>query len=276
MAKKRSPTVDLALRLFWFLGCALTLGYASKYYRKILPWQVYDPARKDKNYRAYTLNLNSSKLGLKTSIRAKQQLSVITATSAAALAIPSPFGTPNIYWVATACFSGAFGLSLEGLIIITYLTVFGAGSSPETIGRIANGKGFLKGMVGPVAIVTALPTAITTYSSLFLLTGLLAMTIAAGEGSSIRQHMRAFKAIVLVPVFTMLLCLVLTVAGCEFFAWKEGSARQNGDVEMGGITDGDSPTANAPILAHDPQGTTAHAFTEEPATHRVTFENTGA
>ncbi|KAG9079407.1 hypothetical protein FRC06_007751, partial [Ceratobasidium sp. 370] len=204
-------------------------------------------------------------------------LSVITATSAAALAIPAPFGTTNIYWVATACFSSAFGLSLEGLIVITYLTVFGAGSSPETIGRIANGKGFLNGMVGPVAIVTALPTAITTYSSLFLLAGLLAMTIAAGEGGSIREHMKAFKAVVLVPVCIMLLCLLATVAGCEFFAWKEGSAKQNKDLEMGDTTDGDPTTGGTPMLAHNPQSTTAHAFTEEPGTgaRRVTFENAG-
>ncbi|KAG8682059.1 hypothetical protein FRC08_015208 [Ceratobasidium sp. 394] len=132
-------------------------------------------------------------------------------------------------------------------------------------------------MVGPVAIVTALPTAITTYSSLFLLAGLLAMTIAAGEGSSIQQHMRAFKAVVLVPVCAMLLCLVVTVAGCEFFAWQEGSAKQDKDVEMGDIVNDSPSIGNVPVLSHNPQGTTAHAFTGEPGTgaHRVTFENGG-
>lgn len=81
-------------------------------------------------------------------------------------------------------------------------------------------------MVGPVAIVTALPTAITTYSSFFLLAGLLAMTIAADSRSSIKDHMGAFQAIVLVPVCVMLLWLVLTIAGCEVFAWIEARARE--------------------------------------------------
>ncbi|KAG8720451.1 hypothetical protein FRC09_009552 [Ceratobasidium sp. 395] len=245
---------------------------------------MYDPAVRDKDYRAYSINIKSSDLGQKSSLRAKQQkewdrltmpLSVITATSAAALAIPSPFGTPNIYWLATAFFSGAFGLSLEGLIIITYLTVFAAGSSPETIGRIANGKDILKGMNGPAAIVTALPTAITTYSSLFLLAGLLAMTIAAGEGSSIQQHMMAFKVIVLVPVCLMLLCLVCTVVGCEFFAAKEGTEKSKNKDQEQGKGGEDMESGNVLVLSRDSQGSGAPIYTEEPSTgaRRVTFGN---
>ncbi|KAG9087532.1 hypothetical protein FRC07_012796 [Ceratobasidium sp. 392] len=259
-----SPSVikTFSLKVLWLLGCTLTLGYAPKYHRRILSWQVYDPAKENKKYRAYSIDVNSSKLGLKTSVRAKQQkewdrlimpLSVITATSAAALAIPSPFGTPNIYWLATAFFSGAFGLSLEGLIIITYLTVFGAGSSAETIGRIASGKGFLKGMTGPVAIVTALPTAITTYSSLFLLAGLLAMTIAADEGTNIRQHMAAFKAIVLAP---------------------EGVAKSKNASEQEKVGD-DVESGGPPVLPLNLQSSSHPIFTEEPDTgaRRVTFGN---
>ncbi|QRV87259.1 hypothetical protein RhiJN_15277 [Ceratobasidium sp. AG-Ba] len=188
-------------------------------------------------------------------------LSVITATSAAALAIPSPFGTSNIYWLATAFFSSAFGLSLEGLIIITYLTVFGAGSSAETIGRIANGKNFLKGLVGPVAVVTALPTAITTYSSIFLLAGLLAMTIRAEDDSGIQSHMRYFKAIVLTPVCFMLLCLMVAIAGCELFSWKERSARikaLNKSTTMGmGLPMVATPSGSISSLSH--------VYTAEPA-----------
>ncbi|KAF8603468.1 hypothetical protein BDV93DRAFT_606750 [Ceratobasidium sp. AG-I] len=239
---KTSPVARFFLKLLWYTGCFITLGYAPKYYHKILKWQVYDLSKKDKNHIAYSEDFNSKKLGLDTSVRAKQQrewdrlimpLSVITATSAAALAIPSPFGTPNIYWLATAFYSVAFGLSLEGLIIITYLTVFGAGTSAETIGRIASGKAFLHGMVGPVAIVTALPTAITTYSSFFLLAGLLAMTIAADSGSSIRAHMGAYQAIVLVPVCVMLLCLIVTILGCEAFGWIETRAKEKRTVAAG-------------------------------------------
>ena len=88
-------------------------------------------------------------------------------------------------------------------------------------------------MVGPVAIVTALPTAITTYSSFFLLAGLLAMTIAADSGSPIREHMGAYQAIVLVPVCVMLVCLVFTILGCEAFGWLETRAKARRTVAAG-------------------------------------------
>jgi predicted membrane protein len=120
-------------------------------------------------------------------------------------------------------------------------------------------------MVGPVAIVTALPTAITTYSSLFLLAGLLAMTIAADQGSNIQQHMTAFKAIVLVPVCSMLLCLVFTVAGCEVFAAKEIAAK----LVKAEKDDGTEPE-NGVYLDDQPQ-------TDEPETgarRGVSFANT--
>lgn len=113
-----------------------------------------------------------------------------------------------------------------------YLTVFAAGSSAETIGRMSSGKGFLHGMVGPVAVVTALPTAIATYSSIFLLAGLLAMTIAADDDSNIKDHIGAYQAIVLAPVCLILLCLVITVVGCEIFAWIEARAKEKRKREM--------------------------------------------
>ncbi|CAE6405959.1 unnamed protein product [Rhizoctonia solani] len=217
-------------KAFWFGACILTLGYASKYHQRIVKWRAYDLSNKYPERKAYSSYISSKDVGFKSSERAKQQkewdrlimpLSVITATSAAALAIPSPFDTPNLNWVATALYVVAFGLSLEGLVLIMYLTVFGAGSDPEMIGRLASGKGFLVGMSGPVAFVTALPTAITTYSSLFLLTGLLVMTIVADDASDIKDHVRAFQTIVLVPVGLMLVCLLGTVTGCEWFAHRE-------------------------------------------------------
>jgi hypothetical protein len=70
------------------------------------------------------------------------------------------------------------------------------------------------------------------------------MTIAADQGGSIQQHMVAFKAIVLVPVCSMLLCLAFTVAGCEVFATKELNARR-----LRGETNGDM----APVLSNLPQ-----------------------
>ncbi|CAE6399619.1 unnamed protein product [Rhizoctonia solani] len=228
--KKRPSHQGWIYKASWIAACILTLGYSSKYHQRILRWQKYDPSNKDSKRRAYSTLVTSHGVGFKSSERAKQQkewdrlimpLSVITATSAAALAIPSPFDTPNLNWVATALYVVAFGLSLEGLLLIMYLTVFGAGSDPEMIGRLASGKGFLVGMSGPVAFVTALPTAITTYSSLFLLAGLLVMTIAADDSSDIKDHIGAFQAIVLAPVGLMLACLLGTIAGCEWFAHRE-------------------------------------------------------
>ncbi|CAE6477170.1 unnamed protein product [Rhizoctonia solani] len=247
--KKRSTHTRWIFKACWIGACVLTLGYASKYHQRILRWRVYDPSNKDSKHRAYSIYINSKDVGLKTSERAKQQkewdrlimpLSVITATSAAALAIPSPFDTPNLNWVATALYVVAFGLSLEGLLLIMYLTVFGAGSDPEMIGRLASGKGILVGMSGPVAFVTALPTAITTYSSLSLLAGLLVMTIAADDPSDIKNYKGTFQAIVLVPVGLMLACLLGTIIGCEWFAHRERhdykyKKDEGGDVNGGQV-----------------------------------------
>ncbi|KDN35695.1 hypothetical protein RSAG8_11374, partial [Rhizoctonia solani AG-8 WAC10335] len=140
--------------------------------------------------------------------------SIIAATSAMALAIPSPL---NAQWLTAAFYTAAFGLSLGGLLLTTYLTGFGSSYSAETIGRLANGKAFLKGAVIPVAIVTALPTVLATYAALFLLGGLLVMTGAAASENSIAEHKVAFQAIVLLPACTMMACLVVAVIGCEVF-----------------------------------------------------------
>ncbi|CAE6366430.1 unnamed protein product [Rhizoctonia solani] len=176
LQSKWNDLLPRIIRLLWLFTCIITLGFAPKYYRKVQGWQVYDLTNQVKDRKAYEDHVNSSGLGMKSSKRAKQQrewdrllvpLSVITATSAAALAIPSPFSS-GIHWVATACFTCAFGLSLEGLLLIMYLTVFAGGACAETIGRMASGKAFLKGRIGPVAFVIAFPTAIATYSFLFL------------------------------------------------------------------------------------------------------------
>ncbi|KAF8757831.1 Enoyl-(Acyl carrier protein) reductase [Rhizoctonia solani] len=90
---------------------------------------------------------NNPGSSLKT-MRQKQQeewdrlniaMSVITATSAAALAIEATNGRTHIYWLVTAFYSIAFGLSLEGVILITYMTIAAGGSSDEGITRLARG-----------------------------------------------------------------------------------------------------------------------------------------
>ncbi|KAG8712838.1 hypothetical protein FRC11_014034 [Ceratobasidium sp. 423] len=222
--------------LLWLAACVLTLGFAPKYYRKIEGWQVYDPTNTDKERKAYADHVNSRELGMKSSKQQREwdrllvPLSVITATSAGALAIPSPFHS-GIHWVATACFTCAFGLSLEGLLLIMYLTVFGAGACAETIGRMASGKAFLKGMTGPVAFVIAFPTAIATYSFLFLLVGLFTMTVAAGKQSDINDHLFEFKVMVLVPLCATSATIIGTIMGCEAFAWLESCSKRKRQEE---------------------------------------------
>ena len=75
--KKASPLATFLLKLLWYMGCFITLGYAPKYYHKILKWQVYDLSQKNKDHEAYSEDFNSKKLGLDTSVRAKQQVGLI-------------------------------------------------------------------------------------------------------------------------------------------------------------------------------------------------------
>ncbi|KAH7344077.1 hypothetical protein B0J17DRAFT_714217 [Rhizoctonia solani] len=234
--KKPCPSNPI-LQALWYLGCILTLGYAPKHLRRIEEWQIYDLSIYDDQYRAYSIPIDTKRSGLGSSKRAKQQkewdrlmvpFSIITATSAAALAIPSPL---NSHWLTVALYTAAFGVSLEGLLLTTYLTVFGASSSAETIGRLANGKAFLKGTVGPVAIVTALPAALVTYAALFLLGGLVVMTGAAANENNITEHKVAFQAITIVPVCSVLVCIAVAVIGCEVFIWMEAKHAQAGNVE---------------------------------------------
>ncbi|KAH7326874.1 hypothetical protein B0J17DRAFT_722801 [Rhizoctonia solani] len=116
-------------------------------------------------------------------------VSVITATSAAALAIQATGPNPNsIYWGVTAFYSAAFGMSLQGLIIITYMTISAGGSSDEAIGRLAKGELFDGQPIRPVAFIMALPAILATYSSFALLAGLVAMIIhGPGESAAVRD-----------------------------------------------------------------------------------------
>ncbi|KAF8592870.1 hypothetical protein BDV93DRAFT_530084 [Ceratobasidium sp. AG-I] len=77
-----------------------------------------------------------------------------------------------------------------------------------------------------MAFVTSLPTAITTYASLFLLTGLISMTIVKGRGSSVEEQEVAYTLVVLVPIFVMLVCCAGTVVGCEIVGWMEDKSMQ--------------------------------------------------
>lgn len=74
--KRPGPVKEFFSKLGWYAGCVITLGYAPKYYRKILKWQVYDLSKKNKDRPAYLEDFNSKALGLETSVRAKQQVSL--------------------------------------------------------------------------------------------------------------------------------------------------------------------------------------------------------
>ncbi|CAE6465619.1 unnamed protein product, partial [Rhizoctonia solani] len=106
--------------------------------------------------------------------------SVITATSAAALAIPDLAG-PGSYWMVNTCFCVALGVSLEGPILVFYITIMASGTSDDTIGRLARGKIKLLGNF-PIsaklpALIMELPVVFATYSSLFLLIGCSVMVM---------------------------------------------------------------------------------------------------
>ncbi|GAB1518639.1 hypothetical protein RhiTH_001702 [Rhizoctonia solani] len=153
-------------------------------------------------------------------------MSIITATSATALAIQEAGPDPNsIYWVVTAFYSGALGMSLQGLIIITYMTISAGGSSDELIGRLAVGKLFKGQPVRPVAFVMALPAILATYSSFASLSGLVAM-IVHGPGESLTIRNGEYIAVAIIPNAITFLFLVFTVAMCECATYIEGRERR--------------------------------------------------
>lgn len=93
-----------------------------------------------------------------------------------------------------------------------------------------------------MAFVISLPTAITTYASLFLLAGLISMTIVKGKGTPVEEHEAAYTAITLVPVCAMLLSCAGTVISCEIVAWSEAKIRQKREAEKQ-AKDRDTPIA---------------------------------
>ncbi|CAE6528348.1 unnamed protein product [Rhizoctonia solani] len=152
-------------------------------------------------------------------------MSVITATSATALAIQATGPDPNsIYWVVTAFYSAAFGMSLQGLIIITYMTISAGVSSDEAIGRLAKGELFHGQPIRPVAFIMALPAILATYSSFALLVGLVAMVMhGPGENTAVRAG--RYIAVATTPMAITFLCLVFTVVLYEVGTYIERRER---------------------------------------------------
>ncbi|KAG8742449.1 hypothetical protein FRC10_001416 [Ceratobasidium sp. 414] len=160
-------------------------------------------------------------------MRQKQQVSVITATSAAALAIQA--AGPNqdqIFWLVTAFYSAAFGMSLQALIMITYITIAAGGSSDEAIGRLARGELFPNQPRRPVAFMMALPAILATYSSFALLAGLVAMIVQGPRGESVATKTRPYIAVAVLPVGLTFVCLCFVIAFCELGTWIESRERK--------------------------------------------------
>ncbi|KAG9083847.1 hypothetical protein FS749_005689 [Ceratobasidium sp. UAMH 11750] len=165
------------------------------------------------------------------SMRAEQQtewdrlstaMSVITATSAAALAIPG-LAVPGTYWVISSCFCVALGLSLEGLMLVTYISLVSGVATDEIIGLLATGDADVyaltfRSIISPqvfASIVLALPAAFISYSSLFLLIGTFFMVIHQPTGSSVDTRERPFSILSLVPLSFGALVMIFVVLICE-------------------------------------------------------------
>ncbi|KAG8717128.1 hypothetical protein FRC11_003828 [Ceratobasidium sp. 423] len=115
-------------------------------------------------------------------------------------------------------------MSLQGLIIMTYMTISAGGSSDEAIGRLAKGELFNGQPIRPVAFMMALPAILATYSSFALLAGLVAM-IMHGPGESAAIHGGGYIAVAITPVAITFLCLVFTVVLCEAGTYIERRER---------------------------------------------------
>ncbi|KAG8700468.1 hypothetical protein FRC11_012913, partial [Ceratobasidium sp. 423] len=133
----------------------------------------------------------------------------------------------------------AFGLSLEGLILITYMTISAGGSSDEAITLIARGElvlsrrpvdspqhrkqssPFVKGvMIKLAALTMALPAILATYSSIYLLLGLVAMVIA-GPGEGVDTRDKEYILVTIIPVGGGFLFLCMAIVLCEMGSWTE-------------------------------------------------------
>ncbi|KAH7326908.1 hypothetical protein B0J17DRAFT_681052 [Rhizoctonia solani] len=230
----------ITIQVAWFLVCLTTLGFPVKYRERLRLFENLFPLDRPQGYDPWsdgpTYSDRGSPYNSLKSMRQKQQeewdrlniaMSVITATSATALAIEATSDNISMYWLVTVFYSIAFGLSLEGLILITYMTISAGGSSDEAITRLA--RGILVPapfpMVKLVALVMALPTIMATYSSIYLLLGLFTMVVA-GPSESVGTRSTTHTLIIIIPVGVGFSFLCTAIALCEIGNWIEIWARR--------------------------------------------------
>ncbi|KAG9094877.1 hypothetical protein FS749_011624 [Ceratobasidium sp. UAMH 11750] len=235
----------MLFKILWITVCVITLGFPAKYRERLrlfehlmvlsdVAW-INPPTYSDAGHP------NSN---MKT-LRQKQQeewdrlniaVSVITATSAAALAIQAVNQNVEIYWLVTTFYSIAFGLSLQGLILITYMTISAGGASDEAICRLARGKLLGEGCfeaVKPVAFTMALPAIFATYSSISLLAGLVTMVVS-GPGVGVQHRSSQYIKATMIPVGIGFLCLGVALFFCEIGTWIEmrGRAKYRANYDL--------------------------------------------
>lgn len=210
----------------------------------------------------------------------QNQASVITTTSAAALAIPG-FAGPTSYWMVNACFCAAFGVALEGLILVSYITIFASVVSDETIGLLAKGELSSFGLTKsrkPAATFMALPVIFTAYYSLFLLLGLAVMVGQRNSSESFDYQANGYHVVTLMPIAFGFVCMCITTLCCEWGTYQELKSRQEHLKSQRDIREGSQPSF-APLritgrqgdLAKEEaqQGTTRHSRNDTHSTQRA-------
>ncbi|KAG8718159.1 hypothetical protein FRC09_013095 [Ceratobasidium sp. 395] len=263
-------------RALWFTLCLFTLWFPEKYRERLTYFEGLVPD-KDKYGNEIppwsspkTFSDRGEKGDERLTMRQKQQeewdrlniaVSVITATSAAALAIQAAGPNPNqVYWLVTAFYSAAFGMSLQGLIIITYITISAGSASDEAIGRLARGQMFEKQPRWPVAFMMALPAILATYSAFALLGGLVAMIVKGPLGGpSIAAQNRPYIALAVIPVAITFVGLLFVIGLCEYGSYVEYSERKKASEKLatshtpglgyadGAVSSGANAQINSPL-----------------------------
>ncbi|CAE6445877.1 hypothetical protein ACGC1H_003919 [Rhizoctonia solani] len=272
MPKRFHNILDFALWVVWLLVCLFTLGFPAKYRERLRLFEgLYNIDAKD--YKAWSTLPVYSDRGYKhnsiQTLRQKQQeewdrlnitMSVITATSAAALAIQAISSSTQIYWLVTAFYSIAFGLSLEGLILITHMTISAGGSSDEGIARLARGILYSTQYRAPrlTAFIMALPAIFATYSSLSLLLGLAAMVVV-GPGEGVGTQRKEYILASIIPVGVGFLFLCSAIVLCEIGTWLEiwGRRSERSTLPEGGDITG-APVPCCSYCCSKSQHSTVH------------------
>ncbi|KAB5591625.1 hypothetical protein CTheo_4925 [Ceratobasidium theobromae] len=219
----------------------LTFGFPIKYRERLRLFEDLVPTSE-----AWSTPATYSDRGVEGSsrktMRQKQQeewdrlniaVSVITATSAAALTIQTNSSGPTMHWLVTSFYSTAFGLSLQGLILITYITITAGGSSDEAIGRLVTGQLIMPKyhVVKPAAFIMALPAILAIHSSIFLLAGLVMMVVKGPGEEGIASRHQAYIIVTMIPVGMAFLSLCAAITLCEIGSWVEIAARKTSQAE---------------------------------------------